>query len=186
VGQADILIVYKFPKGNLSLRWCAVYVYLLILIAVTPCLPLLIRRANALWSARGVSRFVFSVEIGLVGLLIATGGLVRFFNRRKFRLLSLVPCGLIGTSVLLYCFISNPYELTHVPEYAVLSVPVFSGLKDGKWKEDKESNEISHYIRSALLTGIFGGLDEIYQGALPARSFTWYDVVLNGVGGMVG
>ena len=63
---------------------------------------------------------------------------------------------------------------------------VLSALKDGKGKEEKESNEISLYIRSALLTSIFGGRDELYQEALPARSFTWYDVVLNGLGGMVG
>ena len=127
-----------------------------------------------------------SVEIGLVVLLMVSGVVARFFNRRKFRLFSVVLCGLMGASVLLYCFIPNPYELTHVPEYALLSVALLSALKEGRGKREDKLNEIFLYIRSALITGVFSGLYELYRGALPTRSFTWYDVVLNVIGGVVG
>jgi hypothetical protein len=124
--------------------------------------------------------------MALAVLLIMTGGFVRLFNRRKFPLFSVVLGGLMGASVLFYCFIPNPYELTHVPEYAILSVLLLLALKEVRSKREEESNALSLYVRSALIAGVCGGMDELYQGALPTRSFTWYDLVLNVMGGIVG
>jgi len=42
------------------------------------------------------------------------------------------------------------------------------------------------YVRSALITGVVGTIDELYQGLLPLRYFAWYDVFLNEVGGLLG
>jgi glycopeptide antibiotics resistance protein len=33
---------------------------------------------------------------------------------------------------------------------------------------------------------VLGTIDELYQGILPLRCFTWYDIFLNGIGGLLG
>jgi len=47
-----------------------------------------------------------------------------------------------------------------------------------------KSNRV--YFRSAIITGGLGAIDELYQGILPSRYFTWYDIFLNGLGGILG
>ena len=47
-----------------------------------------------------------------------------------------------------------------------------------------KSNRV--YLRSGVITGSFGTIDELYQGLLPLRYFTWYDILLNGLGGLLG
>jgi len=37
-----------------------------------------------------------------------------------------------------------------------------------------------------MITGVLGTIDELYQGILPLRYFTWYDILLNGLGGLLG
>jgi glycopeptide antibiotics resistance protein len=42
------------------------------------------------------------------------------------------------------------------------------------------------YFRSAVIVDLLGFIDELYQGILPLRYFTWYDIFLNGLGGVLG
>jgi len=44
----------------------------------------------------------------------------------------------------------------------------------------------SAYLFSGFITAIIGTADEVYQYFLPHRSFAWYDIFLNGVGGVLG
>ena len=46
--------------------------------------------------------------------------------------------GLIGVSCLFYFIIPNPYELTHLPEYAILSILIIQALKEEKGTEEKK------------------------------------------------
>jgi len=53
--------------------------------------------------------------------------------------------------------------------------------------KEKRSNLIKNsYIFSGLITGVIGITDEVYQYFLPRRFFTWYDVLLNILGGILG
>ena len=212
--------VKDFTLHYFSRRWLLVYGYLLIILIATPYLPLLIRWASSRWQAGSISSFVLDVEIFIGALLIFLAGGVFFFNRRRFRSFFLIIGGLIGVSCLFYFIIPNPYELTHLPEYAILSILIMQASKGGKWKGrekvnkkyiysvrrfsssvqrwygreswvwnrfkalSKPSNRV--YFRSAAITGMVGGIDEIYQGLLPLRYFTWYDILLNMLGGLLG
>ena len=194
-----------------------VYVYLLVILIATPCLPLLIRWASSRWQAGSISGFVVGVEIFLGALLLFLAGGVFFFNRQRFPSFILIIGGIIISAILFYLIIPNPYELTHLPEYAILSILIMKAIKGVKGKEKinntniysvrrisssdqrwyrgswfwnrfktlpKISNRV--YFRSAAITGALGAVDEIYQGLLPLRYFTWYDILLNVIGGLLG
>jgi len=206
--------------GYFTPRWLAVYGYLLILLVATPCLPLLIQWASSRWAAGSIPSFVLGVEIFIGFLLIVSAGGILFFNKRKFLLYIIIIGGLIGVSCLFYLIIPNPYELTHLPEYAILSILLMQAIKGGEGKRREEMNKTYFYpvrrfsssgqrwykreswvwnrfeilsktsnrvyFRSAAITGVIGTIDEVYQGILPLRCFTWYDIFLNGLGGVLG
>jgi len=210
--------VKDFALHYLSRRWLLVYGYLLILLVATPYLPLLIRWASSKWQAGSISSFVLGVEIFIGALLIFLVGCVFFFNRKKFPSFILIIGGIIISAILFYFIIPNPYELTHLPEYAILSILIMKAIKKKKGKEKlndtyiypvrrisssdqrwykreswvwnmfktlpKISNRV--YFRSGAVTGALGAVDEIYQGLLPLRYFTWYDILLNVIGGLLG
>jgi len=93
---------------------------------------------------------------------------------------------LIAVASLFYLIIPNPYELTHLPEYAILGILILYAVKGGDGRRREKVNESYYYFRSAMITGLLGTIDELYQGILPLRYFTWYDVFLNGIGGLLG
>jgi hypothetical protein len=102
--------------------------------------------------------------------------------------------GIFLLSLILYQFLPNPYEFTHLPEYAVLSILIVWALdkkKAGNTSSEKEKIKKSPviknpYLLSAFATGIVGTGDEIYQHFLPNRFFTVYDIFLNIFGGILG
>jgi len=155
-------------------RWLAVYGYLVVLFFATPYLPLVIDWARSLWRDESVSGFVLGVEIAIGIGLVLLGGLIFFTNRRKCQKFFLFISGLIGCSVLFYHIVPNPYELTHVPEYAVFSFLLTHAMKP------------TSYLYLGAITVLLGAADELYQGLLPLRYFTWYDIALNGLGGILG
>ena len=93
---------------------------------------------------------------------------------------------MIAFASLFYLIIPNPYELTHLPEYAILGILILYAVKGGDGRRREKVNKDYLYFRSAAITGALGAIDEIYQGILPLRYFTWYDVFLNGIGGLLG
>ena len=203
-----------------SLRWLVVYGYILIILIATPYLPLLIRWASCKWQAGSISSFVVGVEIFLGALLIFLVGCVFFLNRKKFPPFVFILGGIITYAILFYFIIPNPYELTHLPEYAILSILIIKAIKKQKgkgkeklsdtyiypvrkiissdqrwykreswvWNRFKALPKISNrvYFRSGAVTGAIGAIDELYQGVLPLRYFTWYDILLNVIGGILG
>jgi len=176
----------KLHYGYFTIRWLMVYGYLLILIVATPYLPLLIRQASAWWPTKSISAFVFVVEMCIGVFLIFLVARIFFVNRKKFTLSVLAISGIILFTSIFYLIIPNPYELTHLPEYAILSILLLNAIQGDKQKNGKKVHENSLYFRSALITGFIGAADEIYQGIIPLRHFTWYDIFLNGVGGILG
>ena len=193
--------------GYFTSRWLAVYGYLLIVLIATPYLPLLIQWASLRWPAESISGFVLGVEISIGIFLIVSAGVIFFYNRRKFPSFVLIIGGLIAFASLFYLIIPNPYELTHLPEYAILGILILHAVKgkDGRRREkvnesyfypvrEKKLHRLWRgvtftdrvYFRSAMITGVLGTIDELYQGILPLRYFTWYDVFLNGIGGLSG
>ena len=136
-------------------------------------------------------------------LLVLAGGIF-YYNRRKFLRFVLISFGSIAALSLFYLVIPNPYELTHLPEYGILSILTMQALKGGEGSSRKKVNVIDArpyispetgrgastlnclYFGSAVLTMAFGATDDLYQGLLPTRCFIWYDILLNGLGGVLG
>jgi len=172
--------------GYFTSRWLAVYGYLLVVLIATPYLPLLIQWASLRWPAESISGLVLGVEISIGIFLIVSAGAIFFYNRRKFPSFILIIGGLIAFASLFYHIIPNPYELTHLPEYAILGILILRAVKGGKGERREKENESYFYLRSAMFTGVLGTIDELYQGILPLRHFVWYDVFLNGIGGLLG
>ncbi|MBA7685818.1 hypothetical protein ES703_94246 [subsurface metagenome] len=107
---------------KVSRMWAVVFFYMVGIFVVTPYLPQLIRVASSQWSSSGVSRFVLGVEI-IITLLILTLAIVFLLFKRKKSSLFLISIGAIFLlSFIIYQFIPNPYEFTHLPEYAILSI----------------------------------------------------------------
>ncbi|NVM57762.1 MAG: VanZ family protein [Desulfobacterales bacterium] len=135
-------------------------------------------------------------------LLIFLAGGIFFYNRGKFLRFILMTGGSIAAASLFYRIIPNPYELTHLPQYAILSILMVRAIKPGKGicvqptgghyspvlrlRRTERSEAKFLYYRSAAMTGALGAMDELYQGLLPARYFNWYDILLNGLGGVLG
>ena len=167
-------------------RWLAVYGYLFVVLIATPYLPLLIQWTSSKWNPASTSSFVLAVEISLGVLLLISAGAIFFYNRRKFP--SFVPIigGFIAFASLFYLIIPNPYELSHLPEYGVLGILILHAVKAEDERRREKVNESYFYFRSAMFTGLLGTIDELYQGILPLRYFTWYDIFLNGIGGLLG
>lgn len=173
------------------------------ILVATPYLTSLIRWASSKWPGVSVSRFVLGVEISMGILLIVLVGGVFFYNRAKFLRFMLITGGSIATASFFYRVVPNPYELTHLPEYAILSILMVRAIKMGegtntvqctgrhystflRLRQTERSGANLLYFQSAVFTTALGTVDELYQGLLPSRSFIWYDILLNGLGGVLG
>ena len=173
-------------------RWVVVFVYTVGIFVVTPYLPQIIQAASSKWSSFGVSRFVLWVEIGLAVLILALAIVFIVQKKRKSAIFLISATLIFLLSLCIYQLIPNPYEFTHLPEYAVLSMLLFWA-----WNKTKKSREemksagkprifMNPYFQSGVITGMVGSADEIYQLYLPNRAYTWYDIFLNILGGILG
>jgi hypothetical protein len=195
--------------------WLPVFLYTAGVFIVTPFLPDLIRAASSRWSSPGVSHFVLRAELFLAALVLAFSGFLLLRRKKRSIFLVLSFSGVFFLSFFIYQYLPNPYEFTHLPEYAILGMLVIKALerKDRRKadliRNSKESikrvggvecgeenkvraNRITGmlvrnpYFLGGFITGIIGTVDEIYQYFLPNRSFTWYDIFLNALGGILG
>jgi hypothetical protein len=179
---------------KITRKWTVVFFYTVAIFVATPYLPQLISIASSRWASSSVSRFVLVVEI-ILALLISILAVRFLIQKKKKSALFLVSTGgIFILSFLIYQFIPNPYEFTHLPEYAILSIFIIwaldkEKLKGTKAKKDKNKKLVigkNPYFLSAMLTGLIGTVDEIYQYFLPNRYFTLYDIFLNILGGILG
>jgi hypothetical protein len=179
---------------KITRKWTVVFFYTVGIFVVTPYLPQLIRVASSRWASSSVSRFVLVVEIAiaLLILILAVGFLIQ--KKKKSAFFLIYVGGIFLLSFIIYQFIPNPYEFTHLPEYAILSILIIWALDKEKLKSTdakKEKNirrtiSKNPYFLSAMITGLIGTVDEIYQYFLPNRYFTLYDIFLNILGGILG
>jgi hypothetical protein len=167
----------KFPG-----KWGIVCAYIGGIFVVTPYLPKLIRFASSRFTRSGVTRFVLCIEIITALFILILAIVFLLYKGKKSALFLISVASIFLFSFIIYQFIPNPYEFTHLPEYAILSILIVIAL--GKEKRDNFTK--NSYFFSGLSTGIIGIGDEIYQHFLPNRFFTWYDILLNILGGILG
>jgi len=177
-----------------SRKWGLVCSYTVGIFAISPYLPQLLRAATIRWSNSSVSHFVLGLEI-LIALLVLTLAFGFLIRRKKKSTIFLISVGSIFLlSLVIYQFIPNPYEFTHLPEYAILSILVLRAIDSRKDRspDTKQEKNLQHvifknpYLLSGLITGTVGTADEVYQHFLPGRFYDWHDVFLNILGGILG
>jgi len=179
---------------KVSRRWAVVFFYAVGIFVVTPYLPQLISIASSRWSSSSVSRFVLVVEIAIALLILTLASIYLIYRKKRSALFLIYVGGIFLLSFIIYQFIPNPYEFTHLPEYAILSMFIIWALDKKKPKStraEKEKNTKSATIKNSYFlsgagTGVIGIADEIYQYFLPNRFFTLYDILLNILGGILG
>ncbi len=171
-------------KIGATLMWIIVCLYIIAIFSLIPYLPRFIQFASSRWSSSSVAHFVLGVEIfiALLTLILAIKFLIHKTRKAIFFLI------LIGVFLVISFFLyqrrPNPYELTHLPEYAILCMLVIGALD--KRKKIKSVIIKNSYFLGGLTTGIIGTGDEIYQYFLPNRVFSLYDIFLNILGGILG
>lgn len=167
---------------NIFGKWIFISLYVIIIFTVTPYLPQLIQAASSRWSRSSVSHFVLVVEIIIALLILALAISLLIYKRGKSALFLIFVGCILLLSFIIYQFLPNPYEFTHIPEYATLSILVIRTLN----REKRSSFIKNSYFISGLITGVIGTGDEVYQHFLPKRFFAWYDILLNILGGILG
>jgi len=173
-------------------KWIVVFFYITCIFLFTPYLPQLIRVASSRWSTSGVARFVLSFEIAIALLIFLLALKLLIIGKKKSILFIFSVGAIFLLSLILYKFLPNPYEFTHLPEYAVLSILIVWTLEKEEIKDINKEKFLKSlanknpYFLSGVLTGIIGTVDEAYQYILPNRFFTLYDIFLNILGGIIG
>ena len=155
----------------------AVIFYTLFLFIITPFLPNIIQFASKYWPRASVAHFVLIIEIMIAFLLLIMSGWLFISYRSKFFPFLIGVSAIFIINFIIYQFLPNPYEYTHLPEYAILGFLLAKALI---------KNTKDPYLKSFLYATFIGIFDELYQGILPNRSFAWYDIILNAMGSVVG
>lgn len=186
------------PRRYFSLNWLLVYGYLAAVFALDPKLPDIIQWASDRWTYESVASFVLGVEIAMAAALAFFLGVLALYNRKRLLpYLLIVGIGISMCYLFYRYFIPNPYELTHVPEYALLGALTLPAMKENEHSRPSPGSNPgpaalhrlsvrNAYFSSLLFVSSISLIDELYHAVLPTRYFTYYDLFLNGLGAAIG
>ena len=156
--------------------WAVTITYIAVTYASLGVMPALWERFNALFGGRGV---VVQYGIYLTVGLALLHHLVWVRKERR-----------VWRYVIFFCFVAlflvmlkmekNPGEKIHMAQYGLLGVLTYNALKI-----DFDRYGSALYLVGAAVCILAGALDEIIQGILPNRHFTWHDVLINGLSGIL-
>jgi predicted membrane protein len=121
---------------KISRKWIIVSIYTAGIFAAIPYLPQLINAASSRWSRSGVKYFVLGVEIAIALFILILAVRFLIYRRKKAVIFFSSVGSIFLLSFLLYQFIPNPFEFTHLPEYAALSMLIV-------WAAGKEKPRIA-------------------------------------------
>jgi len=144
---------------KISGKWVIVCIYSIGIFVAVPYLPKLIRFATARWSSSGVSRFVLSVEIVIAFFILSLAIYFLIYKREKSFFFFISICGILLLSIGIYQFLPNPYEFTHLPEYAILSILIVRALEKGKVKVKGLNGEVVRDASGNIESGEDGAID---------------------------
>jgi VanZ family protein len=172
------------PTSN-TRAWLPVFIYILVIFALTPFLPKITKSAAHLFNLPIKQLDIWLRNIVIVGL---SGFLIAFMiyrgrYKQQSTYVALVIIFVWGAK--LVGGFGAPVEATHFLEYGALAVLVFYKLR----YRYIEVRSAPLYLTAALFTLVVGALDELYQGWLPDRFTRYYDfndIVTNGSSGVMG
>lgn len=164
-------------KTNLrKIWWTITTLYILFIYATLGAAPAIWKSLNTFLGGRGavVQYTIYS--------LVFMGVFIYILWVKKERL--------ITRYLLFFLFISiffimvklekNPAEKIHMAQYGLFGILLYNALKIDFNRLNKNL-----YLCGSFICLIAGAIDEIIQGILPNRYFTWHDVFINGISGII-
>jgi len=131
---------------------------------------------NAFFGGKGV--VVLYVLYGIVAIVALF--YILFLKKERSIPKFLLFLFFIGAFLIMFKFEKNPGEKIHMIQYGVLGIFLYNALKIDFNRFDKRL-----YIFGSLISMILGSIDEVIQGVLPNRVFTWHDVFINGLSAII-
>ena len=150
--------------------WAVTITYIGVTYASLGAMPALWERFNALFGGRGV--------VAQYGLYLTVGLSILYHlvwvkkERRVWRYVIL--CCFVALFFVMLKMEKNPGEKIHMAQYGLLGVLLYNALKI-----DFDKYRSALYLVGAAICIATGAMDEVIQGILPNRHFTWHDVLIN-------
>lgn len=158
------------------LWWCIATGYLGINYASLGSMPALWYRINGLLNGKGIM-FQYSLYSSIALVLVVFLYRRRFLNKVRNLLFSI---GFILVFCLMFYLEKNPGEKIHMFQYGVFGLLLFKPLSI-----DMPAASLRLCVTGSVVCLVAGAVDEIIQGILPNRTFTWQDVFINGLSGIL-
>jgi hypothetical protein len=138
--------------------------------------PAIWKNFNALLQGKGV--FAQYIIYSFTGIIIFI--YILFIKKERAISRYFLFLLFIGMSFIMIRLEKNPGEKIHLAEYGLLGILLYNALKI-----DFDRFSLKLYFYGSLICFLAGAFDEIIQGILPNRYFTWHDIVVNGLSGII-
>jgi len=154
-----------------ALWWAVSGLYLALTYATLGAAPIIWKAFdNALGKQGVIPIYALYITIAVViGRLFVIG------NKKRSRQQYLVLVLLVGVFFLIMQQEKNPGEKIHMAQYGALGILLYRALR-----VDFDRFDYRLYLHGSVISLMAGELDEIIQGLLANRWFTWHDVFVNG------
>lgn len=170
--RKDRMVKIKAKK----IWWTIVISYIVFSYSMLKFMPMIWNKLNTFLGGKGVilQYIIYSIAgmcIFLYIILIKKERLwIKYFLFFLF----------IGIFFLMVKFQKNPGEKIHMAQYGLLGILLYNALKISF---DRFGPKL--YFYGSGISIVAGAFDEVIQGILPNRCFTWHDVFINGASGVL-
>jgi hypothetical protein len=175
----------KTSRSSLIKVWAPVIIYILIIFALTPFLPEIIKSVANILNLTIKQFIIWLRNVVIVGLALFLIAFMIYQGRYMQQSTYVALVIIFAWGGKLVAGFGSPAEATHFLEYGGLAVLIFYKLRN----RFLEIRSAPLYMVAALLTITVGVLDELYQGWLPAQFNRYYDfndIVINASSGILG
>jgi len=164
-------------KTNLRKIWWTITIfYIAFTYATLGVMPAIWEKLNSFLGGKGViAQYIIYFIIWILVFIY-----ILFIKKEKSLMRYLLFFLFIGVFFIMVKFEKNPGEKIHMAQYGLLGVLLYNALKIDFDRFGKK-----FYLCGSLICLIVGAIDEIIQWILPNRYFTWHDVFINGLSGII-
>lgn len=164
-------------KTNLrKIWWIITTLYISFIYATLGNAPAIWKSLNSLLGGKGV------VAQYIIYSLVFIGVFIYILWVKKERLITRYLLFFLFISIffIMVEFEKNPAEKIHTAQYGLFGVLLYNALKI-----DFNPLNKNLYLCGFFICLVAGTLDEVIQGILPNRVFTWHDIFINGISGII-
>lgn len=156
--------------------WTLVLSYIALLYLTLGCMPTVWSKINAFFGGKGVISIYLIYSLTGISIFIYILFIKKEKSIRKYLLFFLFSIIFLIMTKLE----KNPGEKIHMAQYGLLGILLYNALKIDF---DRFGRKL--YLYAFIICVITGALDEVIQWILPNRCFTWHDVFINGLSGII-